>query len=70
MREITEKTLVPISFLVVLAVSLFWVTSMAAKVDAAVEKIKVMEAKQDIYFQNVAEIRDRLARIEGQLEKR
>lgn len=70
MREISEKTLVPISFLAILAGGILWIASMSARVDAASEKIRAMETKQDMYIQNIVEIRDRLARIEGKLEKR
>lgn len=59
-REISERTLVPISLIVALLVGVFWLSGVANKADAA--NVMANECAHDF-----KKIDERLSRIEGKL---
>lgn len=67
LETISEKTLLPISFVVVLIVGIAWIIRLEARVDAAAKDSQRLEQKQDEYNKIVRRVDSRLSRIEGKL---
>lgn len=67
MKEITEKTLIPISFIAVAAGAIFWLTSLYSEVKANAKELAQITAQQVDYVSTVQMIDRRLSRIEGKI---
>lgn len=78
--DINDKTRVPLfvvfASMPVLIVSIFWIASLGSRVaaseqrqDRVVDKIHIMEAKEDKVLDGIIDIRERLSRIEERLKK-
>lgn len=66
-RKITEDTLVPLSFIIVFAGMVSWLTTMNNTGEANAAAIKAINSQQEEYVRTVTEVRDRLTRIETTL---
>lgn len=78
--DINDKTRVPLFVVVatmpVIVVSVFWIASLGSRVaaseqrtDRVVDKIHIMEAKEDKVLEGIIDIRERLSRIEERIKK-
>lgn len=71
-NQITDTTLIPLSFLTVIVGGVFWFTTMYNQTQASareIEKIQEKQAKIESDYQaSQLLIIDKLARIEGRLE--
>ncbi len=65
---VSEKTLVPIGFVLVLLGGAAWLTNMHYEAQANSLAIADLAKKQDAYLEGQKDIVERLARIEGKLE--
>lgn len=70
MKEITDKTLIPIG-LAVLSIGggAAWLTDLHVATASNSEMARRIELKQDRYNEELQEINDRLSRIEGELKR-
>lgn len=68
MKEITEKTLIPLSFVVTLGGGVFWLTSIYTISQANTSSIVLVQAKQDKFEDALGDIKEDLAKIKGLLE--
>lgn len=65
---LSEKTLMPIGFVVVLLGGVIWLTNIHFEAHANSVAIDEIQKKQDVYAKGQEEVLERLARIEGKLE--
>lgn len=65
----SEKTLVPVSLVIVLIGAITWLTSMASDIRSANYNIEKVQVKQEQYNATLQEINSRLSKIEGYLSK-
>lgn len=73
MRVLSERTVVPISFLIILLGGVAWLTNLAFKVDAGAESLKKMELRQSAIEEiqmDVGVIKYKIDRIEKKLDRR
>lgn len=73
MRVISEKTVIPISFAILLIGGVAWLTNLAFKVDVSAESLKKIELKQNAIEEiktDVAVIKSKLDRIDKKLDRR
>ena len=75
MKEITERTFIPISLVITLLGGVVWLTTLNAKTDVNLDSFGRVEKKQDAYFLELKEVRkemqetnSRLSRLEGMLK--
>lgn len=64
---LNEKTLVPISLVIVLGGGIFWLSTVFAQVRHNGVKINEINNDQKVYLQTVQQIDRRLSNIEGRL---
>ena len=64
---ITEKTLIPVSLVVVIVGGVFWFSNLWAVSKQNAEDIKEIKIKQEEYNSNMYQVNQRLSRIEGAL---
>jgi len=62
-----EKTLVPLSLVVVFVGAIFWLSTVFAQVRVNGERLKVLSDDQRVYLGTVRIIDRRLSNIEGRL---
>lgn len=67
LKKISEDTLIPLSFIVVLSGGVFWITSMYSEVKANTQSIQELKETNEAYIRTVQSIDSRLSRIEGKL---
>ena len=70
MKEIilSEKTLIPLSLVIILLTGMFWISNLAAKVDTHQKQIdNFLKLEQD-HMKELRSIDVRLSRIEGALD--
>jgi hypothetical protein len=67
MKEITEKTLIPISLVVVIIGGVAWFTSLYSKAASLETSLDDVKRTQESYIQYMQRIDHRLSRIEGKL---
>jgi len=70
MAIISERTLMPISLVLIFLGGVAWLTSIAADVKFTSNTIEKVEIKQERYNATLSEINSRLSRIEGKLENK
>jgi hypothetical protein len=68
-KNISETTLVPISFVAIIITLTAWIVTIKAAADSLKEKTEIIQKTQDVYFQEIKIIDERLSRIEGMLKK-
>lgn len=64
---LSEKTLIPISLVIVLVGGVFWLTTIYWRGISTAEAVLRVESKQDLYLKEVQEINARLTTIEATL---
>lgn len=67
MRILSEKTVVPIGFVLVFLGGCFWLSRVWFTVEASAEVTKKLSAEQREHIEALQKIDRRLSRIEGQL---
>lgn len=70
---LSEKTLIPISFVIVLIGGIVWITNIAFKVDVSAESLKKIELRQNTIDEiktDVAVIKSKLEKIDQKLDRR
>ena len=67
---ITEKTLVPLSLVVILVGGILWLARIESLATANAAAVRQLSKDQQEYNRTVIEINTRLSRIEGKLEGR
>lgn len=65
--KITEGTLIPISFVCVLAGGIVWLTALASDTKMTKQQVEEINQKQDSYMSEIRKVDERLSRIEGKL---
>jgi len=68
MKQITNSTLVPISFMVIVFLAALWLTDVRCVTELNAKEIVAVKIKYDKVDNKLNEISDRLSRIEGRLE--
>lgn len=69
MKEITERTLVPLSLVITLVGGVSWLTTIHAQGQANAEVLVEVKNKQDKYEENLKAILNQLAEIKGELKR-
>ena len=67
LKKLSEDTLIPVSFMVVLAGGIFWLSSMYSEVKANTTSVDELKKTNEAYMKTVQSIDTRLSRIEGKL---
>jgi len=62
---INEKTLLPVSLVIVLIGGTTWLTTLHAEVRAQEKVLQEIKIKQDQYTDHMREVAERLGRLEG-----
>lgn len=73
MPVLSEKTVIPISFALVIIGGVAWLTNLALKVDVAAESLKKIELRQNAIEEiktDVAVIKSKLDRIDKKIDRR
>lgn len=73
MPVLSEKTVIPISFALIIIGGVGWLTNLAFKVDVAAESLKKIELRQNAIEEiktDVAVIKSKLDRIDKKLDRR
>lgn len=65
MGKITESTLIPLSLVILLGGGIAWAATLNAKASSNERALDEIKAMQFQYNQNMEEVGERLARIEG-----
>lgn len=66
-KKITEKTLLPVSLVIVLIGGVVWLTTLKSDADQLKQQIQLLQSKQDQYLEEIQSVNTRLSRIEGKL---
>lgn len=66
---ISEKTLIPLSLVLILSGGIFWLSSMDARTSSNAAAIERAEKKEDSLSDKMQEVSNRLSRIEGKLDR-
>jgi len=72
-QTLSEKTLIPISLVILLLGGIVWITNIAFKVDVSAESLKKIELRQstiDEIKTDVAVIKSKLEKIDQKLDRR
>jgi hypothetical protein len=70
LREITERTLIPLSIFAVLAGGIFWLSSLFATVSQHTQQLQALETKQEKVGEILQMIREDLADIKAAIKQR
>lgn len=67
MKEITEKTLIPISLMITIVLVAIWVSEVKSSADSSKADIQELKLEQRDRNKTLRSIDERLSRIEGRL---
>lgn len=70
MESLTEKTLIPISLVIIILGGVVWLTSLYSLAESNLRDVRILQAKQDTYFEQMSKIREDIAKIKALLEKK
>ena len=69
MKEITEKTLLPLSLVITLSGGIFWLTKQYIQTEANAETLNKVASKQDQYVEDIQAIRLDIEIIKNEMKR-